>query len=222
MQSFCTIEDLYARYDRRALEWYASNEVQVLVVPEPPEAIRRLTDSAIRFRAIEVWDATNRLVHAIDLWKGWFHTLQKEGDAHPGLALWNQETCIKCVEAIAHRVNAPPFNCESENRIIRKLPLIPGWSMGGTDIDLDENHKPIQKRRVRWQEDPDLFSSYYGLEGRCRTANELRGQAFGLLTMLTEFPVAACQRKARSTPTIWIMPNQSRRQIQLRPQPVGS
>jgi hypothetical protein len=141
-----------------------------------------------------VWQATIRLLQALDAWQDWFRKLRAEGDADPACALWCQETAIQCIHVLCtHRVNMPPFDREDEAAILAMLPPIPDWAMAGTGDRWDDDQDQfVPYQRPRWQDDRQFRQRYYcGPEHRCTTATRLRGATLQLRLLLESFPMTA-------------------------------
>ena len=177
--AYATPGDLFARYDRRAVAWLVQDNPPTPSVPESPKAIQDLASGDVQQRMVEVWGATNRLLTAIDAWQDWFRTLRERGDADPAIAMACQSTARQSIHLLCvYRVSAAPFNRSSEDEIAGMLPSLPLWSMGEGGPSSG------------WQEDPNLLSDYFGAEGRCATANQLRAAVAGLHQMLEQYPLA--------------------------------
>ena len=119
-----------------------------------------------------------RLLQALDAWQEWFRKLRAEGDADPAVALWCEATAVQSIRVLrSQRVNASPFDRESEADILAFLPPTPTWALTPT---------------LRWQQDPEFLGSYY-LRGhnRLQTATRLRGAALQFLLLLESFPMTA-------------------------------
>ncbi len=192
--AYATVKSLHARFDRRALAWFCRNDLPASAVPEPPAAVQNLCPPERRQSTCEVWQATLRLLQALDTWQEWFANLRANGDADPAVALWCQATACQSVRALcAHRVNLSPFDCAGEAAILAMLPPTPDWSMAGTDEHWDPEQKQfVARQRPRWQEDPVFLGRYYGgEESRAETATRLRGVVLQLRLLLESFPATA-------------------------------
>ena len=201
--SYATVDDLHKVCDRRALDWYASDHLPTLCVPDAPASYQSIHDDMMLQRANEVWSAVNRLIDSIDIWQEWFRQLHKDNDADPAVALLCHETACQCIDTLCgHQVNAVPFNQESEDDIMKMLPRIPSWSMGGRRPDFDvQNGAWVMRERSRWQDDAEFLSTYYGANGRSITSTTLRGYGLQLRHMLEQFPLTVLRTEASSAST---------------------
>jgi hypothetical protein len=141
---------------------------------------------------LEIWQATVRLLQALDAWQEWFRKLRAEGDADPAVALWCEATAVQSIRVLrSQHANASPFDRESEAAILALLPPTPTWALAGTEYRCDQEREPSMAAPMpRWQQDPAFLGSYY-LEGnnRLKTATRLCGATLQFLLLLERFPM---------------------------------
>jgi hypothetical protein len=191
---YLAVEEFQKRYDPRALAWYCRNDLPTMPLPDPPAAIQNLDAPERRQRTLEIWQATVRLLQALDAWQEWFRKLRAEGDADPAVALCCEATAVQSIRVLrSQRANASPFDRESEVALRALLPPTPTWALARTEYRCDhEREPPMVAPTPRWQQDPEFLGSYYlGGNNRLKTATRLRGATLQLLFLLESFPMTA-------------------------------
>ncbi len=192
--AYLTVEEFQERYDPRALAWYCRNDLPTIPLPDPPVVIQNLVAPERRQRTLEIWQATVRLLQALDAWQEWFRKLRAEGDADPAVALWCEATAVQSIRVLcSQRANAPPFDIESEADIRALLPPTPTWALARTEYRCDHEREPSMATPMpRWQQDPEFLGSYYlGGNNRLKSSTRLRGAALQFLLLLESFPMTA-------------------------------
>jgi hypothetical protein len=185
--------NLLARFDPRALQWYGS-ESRPAGLLQPPPSIEAVTEpESARRQLDELWTAANFLQVALDKWASWFVELQEKGDAHPAVALNCDDMARRAVKVlVTYRPNVEPFDTADEGTLVAMLPPVPAWWLPGTDIELGGEGTPVDKPRIRWQEDRAFLDRYYCAPERLQErASQLRAAAAQLIDLLKSFPMAS-------------------------------